>query len=114
MDRQSRKEKLEAYKHRKIIGGVYLIKNNANGKSLLQSSTDLMGSKNRFNFSCHTGSCISLKLQNDWDKFGKDAFVFEVLEELIKKETQTLKEFSDDVKTLEEIWMEKFESAILY
>ncbi|MEA4988163.1 MAG: GIY-YIG nuclease family protein [Anaerovorax sp.] len=114
MDRQSRKEKIEAYKQRKVIGGIYLIKNTVNGKSLLQSSTDLAGSKNRFEFSCHTGSCMIYKLKKDWEEFGKDVFVFEVLEELVKKETQTPKEFSEDIKTLEEIWMEKLDSGILY
>jgi len=111
---QSRKEKINAYKQRRLIGGIYQIRNLINGKCLLQSTTDLAGSKNRFDFSCYTGSCISYKLQKDWTAFGKDSFVFEILEELTQKETQTAKEFSEDIKTLEEIWMEKIDSGILY
>ncbi len=114
MNRQERKEKIDAYKQRQLIGGIYKIKNKANGKCLLQSTTDLAGSKNRFEFSVSTGSCISYKLQKDWNEFGQDSFIFEVLEELKQKETQTLKQFSDDLKTLEELWVEKFRPNVLY
>jgi hypothetical protein len=114
MENLSKKEKLAQYKERTIIGGVYAIKNTANGKLLLLSSNDLQGVRNRFEFSLKTGSSINIKLQNDWAEFGKSAFRFEVLEELEKKEVQTSKEFSEDVKTLEELWREKLEASQLY
>ena len=114
MEKQNKKEILATYKERKIIGGVYLIKNNENNKALLLSTTDLQGSKNRFEFSQKTGSCVTLKLQKEWVEFGSNAFTMEVLEELNKNDTQTLKEFGDDIKMLEEIWLEKLDANNLY
>jgi len=109
-----RKELKQAYKERKITGGVFIIKNNINGRILLDSAINIIGSKNRFDFSKATGSCVNLKLASDWKEFGKDAFTFEILEEIEKKEDQTEKDFGEDVKLLEEIWMEKLEGREFY
>ncbi|XOQ49575.1 MAG: GIY-YIG nuclease family protein [Eubacteriales bacterium] len=114
MDKQNRKMLTAAYKERKIVGGIYAIVNSQNGKMLLLSTCDLQGSKNRFAFSKKTGFCINLKLTEDWRKYGNTAFDFTVLEELSKKETQTDKEFSDDVETLRELWAEKLQGKDLY
>lgn len=114
MDKKNRKELVQAYKERKIIGGVYAIKNTINGKMLLESAADLQGNKNRFEFSQKTDSCINIKLQKDWKELGGKAFVFDILETLEKKDTQTLKEFSDDIQVLEEMWAEKIDSDKLY
>ncbi len=114
MEKQSKKEQILQYKERKVVGGVYAIKNNENGKMLLQSTADLHGIRSRFEFSLKTGSCIHTKLQNDWNKFGCGAFRLEILEELEKKEDQSSREFLEDVKTLEDLWREKFESNQLY
>ena len=105
---------MEAYKERKVIGGIYAIVNSQNGRMLLLSTCDMQGSKNRFEFAKRTGSCINLKLQNDWQEYGNTAFDFTVLEELSKKETQTDKEFEDDVETLQELWTEKLRGKDLY
>ena len=96
------------------MGGIYAIKNTVNGKIQILSTTDLQGSKNRFEFSKKTDSCVTMKIQEDWKNFGSDAFAFELLEELVKKETQSLKEFNTDIKVLEEIWHEKIDSEKLY
>ncbi|MCX7922566.1 MAG: GIY-YIG nuclease family protein [Clostridia bacterium] len=114
MKNQDKKEMLAAYKERKVIGGICAIKNTINGKMLLSAVADLQGYKNRFKFSQSTGGCIDLRLKSDWEKFGRDSFVFEVLEELEKKEAQTSKEFNDDIKTLKDIWLEKIDSDKLY
>ncbi|MBW7571790.1 GIY-YIG nuclease family protein [Caproiciproducens faecalis] len=114
MDKQNKKELAAAYKERKITGGVYAIVNEETGKMLLQSSYDLQGSKNRFSFSRQTGSCVNLKLRDDWKKYGINAFHFEILEELTKKETQTQAEFEMDLDTLYELWTEKLAEKELY
>lgn len=114
MEKQSKREILAQYKNRKVIGGVFVIKNNVNGKMLVLSAADLDGFKNRFAFSQSTGSCVNFKIQKDWDEFGAKAFEFEVLEELEKQEIQTDKEFGDDIKVLKDIWFEKFDKSKLY
>jgi hypothetical protein len=114
MDRQNKKELLTSYKERKIIGGVCAIKNTINGKMLVSAVVNLEGYKNRYEFSKSVGGCIHPKLKNDWEEYGADAFNFEVLEELEKSETQTEKEFGEDLKVLEEHFLEKVGVGKLY
>ncbi|MGV8906972.1 MAG: GIY-YIG nuclease family protein [Acetobacterium sp.] len=111
---QTKKESLAAYKERKIVGGIYIIRNSDAGKILLGSATDLPGRKNRFDFSKKTNSCVDLKLQKDWIILGKEKFVFEVLEELEKGETQSMSEFKEDIDVLKLLWMEKLAQVPCY
>lgn len=91
-----------------------MIKNTVSGKLLLLSTRNLQGCINRFDFSKKTNSCVDIKLQKDWQTFGGDVFQLEVLEELEKKVSQTPKEFADDIKMLEELWLEKLNSENMY
>jgi hypothetical protein len=107
MDQPGKKELIAKYKERKIMGGVYTIKNGATGRNLLLPSQDLQGSKNRFEFAQKTGSCVHPRLKEDWEAYGGKAFSLEILEELEKMETQTPDEFKEDIRVLLEIWLEK-------
>lgn len=111
---KTKKELATEYKERKVIGGVYIIKNLQNNKILLEASFNLQGSKNRFEFAQKTGSCVNKKLQQDWNKHGCMGFVFETLEELERKDTQTEEEFREDIELLKEMWMEKLEGKVYY
>ena len=113
-DAQAKKEIIAQYKDREIIGGVYTIKNTLNNKVLLGSATDLNGIKNRFEFSQKTGSCVDMKLQNDWNAQGGEQFSFEVLEELKKGDTQTIEEFKSDIAVLKEIWVNELAGQDFY
>jgi hypothetical protein len=55
-----------------------------------------------------------MKLQKDWSKQGGEQFVFEVLEELKKGETQTAEEFTADIGILKEMWLEKLSDREFY
>ncbi len=113
-DKADKKQKIAQYKARKITGGVFCIRNTQTGKSLLMAERDVKGSQNRFAFSQMTGSCVHMVLQQDWKTYGAQAFAFEVLEELEKKEDQTDREFDQDLQTLLEMWREKFSGEELY
>ncbi len=113
-DNKTKKEIISQYKERKVFGGIYAIRNTLSNKLLIGSTTDMQGSKNRFEFSSKTGSCVELKLQSDWNKQGAEQFVFEVLEELEKNETQTDKEFKADINALKDLWIEKLSDKELY
>lgn len=112
--KSSRKQAIEAYKSRAVIGGIYVIKNAVNGKSLLLCAENLEGAKNRFAFSQSTGSCLHTRLMNDYSLHGNEAFSLEVLEELKKKETQTDAEFKADLEVLLELRKQKFNEDELY
>lgn len=100
----NKKEIIKRYKERTVTGGVFKITNTQNGKYLLSSDIDLKSSRNRFDFSVSTGSCVHMKLQKDWDIFGAKSFIFEVLDELEKEPEQGIKAFTEDLKLLEEMW----------
>ncbi|MDD4844432.1 MAG: GIY-YIG nuclease family protein [Anaerotignum sp.] len=107
MEKLLKKALKEQYKNRVLIGGVFCVKCNGNLNFWLRATTDIQGSKNRFLFSLSNNSCPEPSMIVAWNQFGGSAFSFEVLEEIQKKETQTEREFSDDVNTLLEIWTEK-------
>ena len=110
----TRKELKEQYKNRKIIGGVYVIKNTGTDKILLCSTTDIKGSINWFSFAKQTNSCVDLALQKDWNRYGSEQFTFEVLEELEKEDSQTDSDFKKSLDILKEIWFEKLEGNDFY
>lgn len=113
-DKKTKKELVAQYKERTKVGGVYRIVNKQSGRMLLCSTTDMKGSKNRFDFSVMTGSCVNFKLQKDWNTLGADMFLFEVLEEYTQKETQTDEEFTEEIELLRQLWEEKLESKLFY
>ncbi|MCL1846864.1 MAG: GIY-YIG nuclease family protein [Coriobacteriia bacterium] len=111
---ESRREMAQQYRDRKKLGGVFLIRNTVAAKALLDASTNLSGSMNRFAFAQETGTCVYLKMQKDWEEQGGVGFAFEILEELEKGETQTDAEFAADIKALKELWLEKLTGEALY
>lgn len=113
MDKQQRREAAAAYKARLQQGGVFQIRNTGNGRILLRRTTDLRGSRNRFQFAQMTGSCTDYALQAEWGRDGS-AFVFEVLEELEQKETQTEAEFKAAVEACYEHRQEKLADTPQY
>ena len=110
----ARKEILAQYKERSITGCVYVIRNTLNNRLLLDASTDIKSTRNRFEFARITGSCVMPKLKDDWAEHGSGAFSLEVLEELKKGETQTDAQFKADLDLLKEIWSEKLANEVFY
>ena len=109
-----RKELINEYKQRKIIGGIYRLTNTRNGMYFLDHATDLKAKQNSFNFMASSGSCFHFKLQKDWQEYGGSVFVFDTLEEIEKKKEQSQQEFLDDLETLQQIWSEKLPASNRY
>lgn len=105
MDR--RKELKAQYKARKVVGGIYRINNKENGCFYLQYTDDMQATHNWFGSCCMLGTCTLPPIQEDWKKFGKDAFSVEELDLLEKKQEQSATEFREDLKILLELWSEK-------
>ena len=110
----SRKNLREQYKERTVVGGVFAIKNSANGRLYIDSTANLDGAKNRFDFMRHTGISFHFRLQEDWSRYGVDAFYFLILDELVKKTDQSDKEFLADLKGLKELRLQDYTDDLLY
>jgi hypothetical protein len=81
-----RKELKRLAKEVKTEAGVYQIRNMRTGKVLVDSTRNFR-TLNGQQFGLEMGSHRNTLLQQDWNEFGKEAFAFEVLEVLEKKET---------------------------
>jgi hypothetical protein len=103
-----KKEQIAAYKEREVVGGVYAIRNALSGWKILETTTDMRGSRNRFDFARKNNMCVHKRMEDDWRKSGASAFTFEVVEELTKDPTQTMENFQADVAALKELCLEKF------
>jgi len=103
----SKKEMLRAFKAEHEVGGVYAIKNKATGKALIQTTTTISKAAGILAFAKMTGSCVHPLIAEDWKAYGPDSFELEILETLEKKDTDTSADFSEDVITLGELWLEK-------
>lgn len=104
----SRQELKRAYQERPRPAGIFQIKNTISGKVLLGSSLNLDGALNRHRFMLSIGGHPNKALQQDWDQFGADAFVCEVLE-LAKVTEDPHFNLSDELTLLEQIWIEQLQ-----
>ena len=86
--------------------GIYRITNRANGKMLVESSLNLDGSRNRFNFEIRNG-CLRNhpELQRDWNKVGGEHFSCEILEELEPRD-DPFRDLRDELAKLEQKWLD--------
>ena len=105
MDR--RKELIQQYKEMKIEAGVYQIKNTKNQKVFVASTPNLKTMNGKPMMLCGGGH-KNKKLQEEWDKFGEEAFVFEALEVLKEKE-ESYFDKTGELKKLEKKWLEKLQ-----
>ena len=94
------------YKERKKPAGIFQVKNTANGKVLLGSSLNLEGPLNSHKFMLTIGKHRNAILQKEWNEFGADKFVFEILE-VVKVKDDPAFSIEDELTLLEEIWLEK-------
>jgi group I intron endonuclease len=94
------------FKERKKEAGVFRVVNTANGKVLLGSSFNLQGPLNAHRFMLTIGSHRNKTLQKEWNEFGEDKFVFEILE-TVKVKDETNFDIKDELTLLEQIWIEK-------
>ena len=70
LKKETKKEMKAAYRERQIIGGVYTITNTRSGRKFIDATTNIRGSRNRFDFAQKTGMCTDKKIERDWKESG--------------------------------------------
>jgi hypothetical protein len=103
---KSRQDIKREYKERKKPAGIFQVKNIANGKVLLGSSLNLEGPLNSNKFMLTISAHRNAALQRDWNEFGPDKFVFEILE-IVQVKNDPGFNLEDELTLLEQIWLEE-------
>ena len=88
--------------------GVFQIRNIANDKIFIDSSTNIPGKINRHKFALNMGSHANKSLQADWSDLGESAFEFETIERVEPRDDANYN-YKADLVTLEDLWLEKRE-----
>ena len=101
-----KKELKKLYKQTLPPMGIYRIKNLVNGKIFIGSSLNLHGKSNSFKFQLRSGVHVNSELQKDFNQFGEDNFVFEIVDLLEPKDDPEY-DYREDLKVFLELWMEK-------
>jgi hypothetical protein len=103
-----KKALIREYKETARPMGVFQIRNKANGKVLIGTSTDLPSILNRHRAQLGFGSHRNRALQQDWNEHGPDVFEFETLDTLEPSDKPGY-DPADDLKALEAMWLEKLQ-----
>jgi hypothetical protein len=118
-DKSRRRQLTADYKRNRPEAGVYRVVNTATGRVLLGSALNLASVKSKLDFARATNSpgalaALDHRLANDLREFGLDAFALEILEILDTRPEMTDAEVRDDLTTLEALWREKLDAALVY
>lgn len=110
MSKQSKEKRQrlkQAYKEMKPPMGAFMIRNTQSGKAFMDVSKDLKSIINRHRFQLKSGAHPVKELQKEWNQYGDQAFVFEVLAHLEYNEKAEQTDYSEELAIMKMIWMEK-------
>jgi hypothetical protein len=96
MEKQRRREIVQAYKERKPQVGIFAVRCPVTGEAWLGSSRTLDTQQNNIWFQLRMGGHRNRPMQAAWKAYGEAAFVFEVVERL---------EDDDAIPLARENWM---------
>jgi hypothetical protein len=104
---QKHKELKEKFKQYRPDMGEFVIRSNRDGKCFIEATNDLKGTITGARFRRDAGRHPCQELQAAWTQAGPDVFSFEIVDRLDYKPSEEPKDYSDDLKTLKDIWLEK-------
>jgi hypothetical protein len=105
-----KKQIKEDYKLKKQPAGIFAVHNLHYNKMFIGTSKDLPSVLTRFEFTLKMGSFPFQNLIDDYNSLGKNNFEIKVLDELELKD-ETEQEIGRELKTLEEMWIEKLKKV---
>lgn len=101
-----RRTLIRQYKETPRPMGAYCVRNTVNGKALVGVARDVPGKLNSHRAQLRMRAHRNPALQQDWDAFGADAFIFEALD-LLPPAAAPGYDPADDLRILEELWLDK-------
>ena len=106
---KSKKELKNSYKEMKFKIGVFQVRNTANQKIFVGSSTDMEAIWNRIRTELKFGSYPNAALQADWNTFGEENFVFEILSEIKQDDDNESVNYRKEARQLEQLYIEELQ-----
>jgi hypothetical protein len=92
---------------RSLMMGIYSLVNTVTGRMLIGNSLNLRSHLNRMRTELRLGVYRHRPLQEDWKKYGEEAFRFDILEEYLPQNEDDFPAIVTVLKALEEKWGEK-------
>lgn len=86
MKSEDKKAAITAYKERKTVAGIYVVRCGSSGQAWVGQTPNLDTVQNRIWFGLRMGSHANRDLQGAWATHGEAAFTFEALERLKDEE----------------------------
>ena len=77
-----RKAAIAAYKEKKVVAGIYVVRSVPTGKVWIGSAPNLDTIQNRIWFALRQNANNNRALQSAWNELGANAFAFEIVERL--------------------------------
>lgn len=103
---KTKKELKEEYSQKQFRMGVFQVRNMVNGKIFVGSSVNLEAIWNRHKSELKLNGHRNEKLQKEWNEFGEQNFVYEIISEIVPKEGERT-DYNREVKKLEEMFIEE-------
>ena len=91
--------------------GIFRVRNRENGRIFLGSTLNLLAQKNSIFFQLEMKTHMNEALQEDFNRFGKEAFEFEVIDTLEPNQEPGV-DYREDLDCLLQIWIEKLQNEI--
>lgn len=106
--KEKNKELKREYQQTPRQMGIWQIRNLGNEKVLVGAALNLPGIINRHQFALRAGSHPNRPLQADWNQYGAENFVFEILDELTPSEDPA-RNYREELAFLEDLWLDRLQ-----
>ncbi|MBI1933158.1 MAG: GIY-YIG nuclease family protein [Ignavibacteriales bacterium] len=105
----NKKELKKQYLQNLPAMGIFKVENSVSKKLFVDFGLNVKGKINGCKFQLDNNSHPNKGLQEDYNTFGGNNFIFEVIDILEPKDNES-KNYVEELKILEEMWIEKLKS----
>lgn len=106
-DTDRKKQLKEEYLRNKPDMGIFAVECETENLCYLCAAKDIKGKINSTLFQLRMPSHMNRELQSHWSRLGENAFTVRAVDTLEYDKDESKTDYTDDLKTLLSIWMEK-------